>query len=341
VRNSATVVRLPELTPIDVSRIQLAQSVDNAFVQMSMDLANPDHLELLKADVDGPKSVQITINGYVWTAIVEDWSRDREHPGKRVSVSGRSRSALLDAPYAPLRSKVAAADRQLQQLVDEELDLTGFTVDFQTITWLVPGGVFHYDAQTPIAAVATLAAGAGAVVQAHPWDDVLVIAPRYPVSPWQWASSPVDRSIQDDVILRDSSRRSSKPLYDYVLVSGEQVGVSDPIIRDGAAGEIRAPMIVDPLITDHTASSERGRNVLSDRGEQASVEITIPLFAIDIPDRPGLVQPLHLVEVVEPTSWRGLCVGVEISATMQQSGSAAVLVVEQTVTLERHYSDAG
>ncbi len=348
VNNSAGVVRLPERTPIYVSSIGLQQGVDDVHWSMRMALADPAHLELLKPDAGGPKVVEITINGYVWTAIVDAFQQDRAHPGRAVSVSGRSQTALLDAPYAPQRSFVQTADRLLQQLIDDELSLTGFTADYSAVAaqtgvggWIVPSGVYHYDAQTAIASVRTLAAASGAIARAHPWDKVIVVQPRYAASPWAWDLTAPDKQIQDDIILRDSLRLVSKPLYDYVLVSGEQMGVSDPIVRDGEAGTTRASMVVDPLITDHVASRERGRNVLSDRGEQAAIDVTIPLFEAAVTDQPGLVLPLQLVEVIEPTSWKGLATSVSISAESRDVDGRSVLVVDQTITLERHYSDAG
>jgi hypothetical protein len=341
VENSAAVVRLPERTPVSVTSIDLSQTIDDVHWSMRMSLGDPAALELLKADADGPKVVEITINGYVWTAIVEAYTQNRQHPQRTVEVSGRSQTALLDAPYAPLRSKVETEDRLAQQLVDEELDGTGFAADYDTLSWLVPAGVWHYDAQAAISSIKAVANASGAIAIADPWDKVIRIAPRFAASPWAWSTAPADKFVQDDIILRDSLRLVSKPKYDYVLVSGEQVGVSDPIIRDGEAGTTRAQMVIDALITDHTVALERGRNVLCDRGEQALVDVTIPLFAADVPDTPGLVLPLELVAVVEPMGWKSLAIGTAISASMQQAGQGkAVLVVEQTVTLERHYTDA-
>lgn len=334
--NTATVVRLPERTPIDVQSITMRASVDDVVWSFAFSLANPAHLALLLADAGGPKVVEIAVNGYVWTALVEGYSQDRQFPGRSVSLNGRSQCALLDAPYAPARSMVQTAERQARQLVDEELNLTGFTATYDTLTWLVPGGTWHYDGKTPIAAVRDIAAAAGAVAQSDTWDKVIRIVPRYPVSPWDWPTSAPDRQIQDDIILRDQMRIASKPLYDYVLVSGEQIGVSDPILRAGSAGEVRAPMIVDPLVTTHPVALERGRNVLADRGEQATVDVTIPLFPAGTVGQPGLVLPLHLVEIVEPTPWKGLAVAIEVQVQV----SSDALVVEHTVTLERHFSDA-
>ena len=336
VLNSAAVVRLPERTPVTVYAGRISAARDSVFRSFDLEIA-PDDLALLLPGTGGPKSVEINLNGWPWTGIVEDWSEDRAFPGRSVRVSGRSRPALLDAPYAPARSVTEAAERTSQQLIDQELALTGFAADvLMGWAWTVPGGVWTYDSLTPIAAVTRIAQAAGAVVLAHPYEDTLLVRPRYPVSPWAWASTAPDVTIQDDYLTRTGGQGSTgargrrtvtlplwppsatdkpglveplqltelvgptsvkavvdsvdiqfvtvesgngakalvieqtvtldpapaEPLYTYVLVSGEQVGVADPVIRDGTAGDVRLPMIVDRLITQHDVARERGRNAL-------------------------------------------------------------------------------
>jgi 8-oxo-dGTP pyrophosphatase MutT (NUDIX family) len=350
VLNSATVVRLPERTPIDVDGGRIEASRDNAFRTFTLDLCDPAQLALLKPGLDGqPKAVEINLNGHVRVGIVESWQRDRRHqrdggPGQAVSVGGRSRAALLDTPYAPAGSTVQASTRTSQQLIDEELEFTGFTSDVPFgWAWEVPGGVWHYDGLTPIAAIRRIAEAAGAYVLAHPFEDTVLVRPRYSrragdeVSPWHWSVTEPDVQILDDYILSDNradvagavpaqslviplwptsatdkpgwvepgdlvevveavSQRAlcaavsvsfamvdsgngakalvieqtvtldpapAVPLYNQVLVSGEQEGVSDPVIRDGTAGDVRLPSIIDPLITQHTVARERGRNALA------------------------------------------------------------------------------
>lgn len=342
VLNSAAVVRLPERTPIPVSAISLGSSVDDAYWSVSMTLADPAALSYLLPDGDGRKSVEINLNGHVWTAVIESYQRSRRFPATSVSVTGRSLASELDAPNTEPRSLVSTEDAQAQSLAEAELDLSGFTLDYDTLTWIVPAGVWSYDRATPIAAIRKIAEASGAVLQSHPWDTVLRIVPRYPVSPWNWGTTAPDKQIIDDLIYEDSLQVVSRPLYNYVLVSGEQVGVSDEILREGEAGDIRLEMKVDPLITAHDVAAERGRNELSDRGEQAQIDLVIPLYPASAPDKPGLVLPLHLVEVVEAVSWKGLAINTQISAQMRTDGNgASVLVVDQRITLERHYTDAG
>lgn len=343
VLNTAQVVRLPERTPIPVTAGSIRSSRDKATRDIALTLADPAALDLLRPDGDGPKSVEININGHVFTGIIESWDDNRRHikdggQGRAVSVAGRSRTALLGAPYAPARAGVVTVDRQSQQLIDDELALTDFTADVPLgWSWLVTAGAWSYDGKTRIEAVQAVAEAAGGVVVSHPWDDVLLIRPLYPVSPWEWSATAADVQIQDDVIVQyargaatgargtesltiplwppsatDKPRlveplelveivepvshkaqaaaveisfgmqragngahalvveqritldpAPAAPLYNQVLVSGTQQGVSDPIIRTGTAGDVRMPSIADPLITQHAVALERGRNALA------------------------------------------------------------------------------
>lgn len=343
VLNTAQVVRLPERTPVPVTAGSIRSSRDKATRDIALTLADPAALDLLRPDGAGPKSVEININGHVFTGIIESWDDNRRHikdggQGRAVSVAGRSRTALLGAPYAPARAGVVTVDRQSQQLIDDELALTDFTADVPLgWTWLVTAGAWSYDGKTRIEAVQAVAEAAGAVVVSHPWDDVLLIRPLYPVSPWDWGVTAPDVQIPDDLILQytrgaatgargtenltiplwppsatDKPRlveplelveivepvshkaqaaaveiawsmqragngahalvveqritldpAPAAPLYNQVLVSGTQHGVSDPIIRTGTAGDVRMQSIADPLITTHAVALERGRNALA------------------------------------------------------------------------------
>ncbi|HUD43544.1 MAG TPA: hypothetical protein VMR06_16260 [Dokdonella sp.] len=340
VLNSAHVVRLPERTPVPVSAIDVSRGVDDVHWSISLALADPDFLAWLLPDAGGPRSVEININGYVWTGICETWQTTHQFPGRRVTVSGRSRTALLDAPYVAPRALVQTATRTAQQLVDDELELSGFVAAYDTLDWSVPAGTWTYDAQTPVGAMRAVAAAAGAVLEAHPWDDAFSVRPRYPISPWEWPTAAPDVTILDDLVPRVTDRGGvsgvpqyslelplwpasaadkpglvlpldlvqfaaaqawramaistrinavrqpagagsvlvvtqsleleappAEPTYNYVLVSGNQVGVSAPVIREGTDGSSRLPQIVDPLITEASVQLERGRNAIAGAGD--------------------------------------------------------------------------
>src|SRR5690606_21792185 len=105
--------------------------------------------------------IEININGWLYTGIVEDWTTQTEFPGRAVSVTGRALSALLDAPYAPPRSYVEPATRTAQQLIAHELEYTGFSASYDTVDWGVPGNTWHYDAMTAVQAIRAIAAASG------------------------------------------------------------------------------------------------------------------------------------------------------------------------------------
>lgn len=340
VLNSVSVVRLPDRTPIDVESVGIISSSDAWGSSFDIGLADGAHLALLKPTAAGPRQIEITLNGYVWTMIVEQYTTRREFNAGGVTLTGRSRTALLAAPYAPARAKVTAEARSMAQLVDEELSDTGYSVSYDTVDWLVPAGAWFYDSSTPLDAISALAEASGGVVQSDPATLELRVRPRYPVSPWDWPDAAPTAVIQDDIVVGENLQVRSVPLYDAVVVTGELAGkgVTCKVRRAGEAGELYAPQVSSPLITEAAAGAERGRNVLSDRGEQASIDLTLPLFAAPLlPGQTGRVLPLDLVEVqAAEGTWQGLCTAVRIEARRDDKA----VVIEQTVTLERHFTDA-
>lgn len=338
--NDVSVVRLPDRAPIGVLDLAISGGADAWGWTLDMTLADAGALALLQPGSGGPRQVEVNLNGYLWTFIVEAYSGTRDHQQQGIRVGGRSRTALLAAPYAPARTKVSDAERSAAQLVDEELANTGFTADYATVDWLVPQGAWYYDATTPMDAIARVAEASGAVVQSHPEDLTLEVRPRYPHSPWSWPETTPDHVLVDDVVITESLQVRSAPLYNAVVVTGELAGkgVTATVTRAGEGADLYAPQASSPLINADAVAIERGRNVLGDRGEQAAIEHTVPLFAGPVlPGQIGRVLPLELVRVESAAgTWHGQCTAVRIDVRVDNNAT----VVEQTITLERHYSDA-
>ncbi len=338
--NSVSVVRLPDRTPIQVESISISSSVDAWGSSYDIELADSAQLALLKPTAAGPRLIEINLNGYVWTAVMESYSGRREWSRTGATLAGRSRTALLAGPYAPGRVKATTEERSMAQLVDEELADTGFTASYDTVDWLVPPGAWFYDALPALDAISRLAEASGAVVQSDPAEPSLRVRARYPDSPWDWRDRTPAHVLQEDIITNESLQMRSAPLYDAVVVTGELAGkgVTCKVRRAGEAGQLFAQQVSSPLINTAAAGAERGRNILADRGEQAAIELVVPLFTAPLrPGEVGRILPLDLVEVVgEEGTWHGLCTAVRTEARI---GDKAV-VIEQTITLERHYSDA-
>ncbi|WP_288469101.1 hypothetical protein [uncultured Stenotrophomonas sp.] len=327
--------RLPDRTPIELTRISLSSSRSGWGWTFDFELADPGQLSLLKPTAAGPRQFEVVLNGYTWTGIVESFQKQREFADGGVRCSGRSRTALLAAPYAPARVKVANEARSMAQLVAEELVDTGFTSHYETVDWTVPPGAWFYDGSAPLDAISALAEASGAVVQ-----SALHVRASYPVSPWLWRDTQPDHVLQEDIVLTESLQMRSAPLYDAVVVTGELAGkgVTCKVRKAGEAGQLFAQQVSNPLINVAAAGAERGRNVLCDRGEQAAVDLTVPLFPRPLkPGEVGAIMPLDLVEVVGAEgTWHGQCDSLRIEVVIDQQA----VVIEQTVTLERHYTDA-
>ena len=86
-------------------------------------------------------------------------------------------------------------------------------------------------------------------------------------------------------------------------------------------------------MTGTEVARSRGVCELSQGGNQAITTLDIPLLQKG-GSAPGLVEPAMLCEVRDlHETWRGLCLGVEISA--EGVGASRV---RQSLRLERHYS---
>ena len=237
----------------------------------------------------GPVEVEALINGVAYRALVERIERSREFGKSDLRVTGRGKTALLDAPYAPVRNFSNSQARTAQQIMGDILTVNGvplgWEVQWGLVDWLVPSGVFSYQGSY-IGAVNQIAAAAGGYVQPHASTQTLKILPRYPRVPWEWGAVVPDFDLPADVTSRESIQWLDKPAYNRVFVSGQEVGVLAQVTRAGTAGDVLAPMVVDALITQAAAARQRGIAVLADTGRQIELSLRLPVLA-----ETGIIAP--------------------------------------------------
>ena len=330
VLNSASVVRLPDRTPIAASAVNLSIDADSFSWSVSMDLLDAESLALLAPTVAGAREVEITINGWVWTALIDSDDETAAWLGNGRRVAGRSRAAYLAAPYAPTRSRVVTEIRLAQQLADLELAGTGWSLDWECLDWLVPAGAWTYTDLTPVDAIRRIAASIGAIAQTHRTDDVLSVRAQYPVKPWDWDSYAPDHIVLPDYTVSRSGTYAGGTRPNAVVTRGERYGIAARVIRAGTAGDIYAGSVVDALITNAAAAQDRAIYELSRIGPIRQVSVEMPLFPSGT--GPGLIEPGRVVLMSGPDEYRSVSRGCSISA--QRSG--AQLRVRQTITVERH-----
>lgn len=240
------------------------------------------HLDdVLPAAPGAPVEFEAVINGVHWYLLAEKVQRDRAFPQDRIAISGRGIAAELGAPYAAPVSRTNAIDRNAQQLMDDALMINGvgigWTLDWNLTDWLVPAGIWSHTG-SHIEAVARIAEAAGGYVQAHRTSKILSIKHRYPVAPWNWGSVTPDFSLPSAVTTKESVSWLENPDYNAVWISGESAGILASVTRQGSAGDLAAPMIVDPLTTHAVAARQRGTAILGAVGRQQLLTLETPIL---------------------------------------------------------------
>lgn len=337
IANSVSLVVLPDRTPVDATGIKVSLDIDSFSWKFSAELFGASSFNLVQPDAGGQKTLELTINGWVWTLLMADYGSTGQFPAERYSISGSSRSQLLAAPAAPKRSAVNAVDINARQVVDDQLEFTGFTVSWDATgigppDWTIPAGALSYQDQTPMQVIARVAEAAGAFVLPAREGDSLTVLPRYREAVWWWSGAIMDRIIPGEIITNRSGEWAPQPEWDSVYVSGTTHGVAVDVRRQGTAGNKPAPDVFDDLITATDVARARGICEISKGGSQETTSRTIPLFPVG--SAPGLVEPGMLCEVRDPgKTWRGLCLGVEITAA-----GIGASKVSQVLRFERHHN---
>lgn len=313
----------------EVPVYSLSLSLDASSWTWGFEARLPAQAEALVASGRASEPVKLAarVNGTLFCVYAEHISRERTFGEASIRVSGRGRNAMLGAPYAPVMTFRNGDMRNARQLMEDVLTVNGvplgWTIDWGLTDWNVPTGVFSLQG-TWIEALSTIASAAGAYLLPHPAGQSLRVRHRYPVPPWEWESVTPDVVLPVDAVSRESMRWLKKPAYNRVFVSGQEVGVLGQVTRAGTAGDILAPMVVDPLITEAAAARQRGLAVLADTGSQLEVSLRLPVLADT-----GIIEPGTFVEYRDGSVTRlGLVRSTQIEAGLPE--------VWQTLGVQSH-----
>ncbi len=314
--NNVTLYRASDGAPVPVFNLSL--SLDAASWAWGFDAVLPAKAEALVAgNASGPVELVATINGTTFRVLAENISRERSFGDASIRISGRGRNAVLAAPYAPVMTFSNTEARTARQLMDDVLAVNGiplgWAVDWGLTDWNVPAGVFAQQG-TWIEALTAIVGAAGGYLVPHPSAQSIRVLHRYPVAPWEWRTVTPDFVLPVDAVARESLRWLEKPAYNRVFVSGQDVGVLGQVTRAGTAGDVLAPMVVDPLITEAAAARQRGIAVLADTGQQIEVSLRLPVLA-----ETGIIEPGAFVEYQDGSVTRlGLVRSTQVEAGMPE-----------------------
>lgn len=297
-------------------------------------LLDKDSLNAIIPSGDDYVEVEAEINSHKWRFLIEKWRRQRTFGTTVYRITGRSPSMILADPVAPRRNYLNEQDILARQLADEILENTGWAIGiWDTVDWLIKAKSFSLTNVTPMKAITTIANAVGAFVNTDMINKEIHVRKRYRHSPWLWNNETPDYEIPDSIIHELSNEYERRYPYNAVYVAGsDENGVLAKIYRSGTAGDVYPEnLIQDSLITDSTAAQERGRIELSSAGTWEKISLAIPLME----SSPGICLPGDFIQIVEEgTRIKSIVTGVQISATVDNTGKLSVI---QVVDTERYY----
>ncbi len=331
IMNSASLIRTSDGSAVEVFSMNVKADIESWCWSFSARI--PASSLPLVSPVSEPVEVLATINGYSWLIMIESWSESRSFNRGEYTITGRSTSAELAAPYAPIITGTNSSQLTSVQIAEEQLTNTGWTIDFgEYDSWLVGAGALSYSNTSALKVIQSVAEAIGGRLLTHRQNTQLLVVPRLHSLPWTWSTATPDLSISDYVVRQLSREFLPGISYNSVFVSGEHQGVLCKVSRSGTAGDKAAPMVTDALITDTTPARERGRMVIGRSGNWSRESLALPLTAPA--DLPGLLEIGMLVGMTEGTEdWRGQVTGVSVSAQWQ---SGKGIQVAQNIDVERY-----
>lgn len=273
-----------------------------------------------------PVILKIMINGNEHRMLLENISRSRQFGKDVYKLTGRSPSALLDAPYSPTRSFTQENERTSVQLVQAELDRVNsdITLNWDLIDalgWVLPANSLSYSNLTPMAAIKLIADAAGGFVYSEPNSNTLTIKPLYKKVYWDAIQqSDFDRLIPESVVTDLSTDYALYPNYNGVFLTNDRTGETGTVKRRDTAGDVKLEPINDPLFTSISAMHEKGRSVLAKAGMVENHSLLMPIV-----NEIGLCTPSDLIAF--NAEWWGVADSV--------SGSFSEGKATQTVAVER------
>ena len=275
-----------------------------------------------------PVELEVRVNGQPFRLQAERIGRSRRFPEHLVTVSGRGKAAVLDAPHAPVQTFSHALDRTAQQLMADVLTVNGvgfgWGVDWNLTDWLVPGGVWMHQG-TWSSALADIAASVGGYLQPHDTDAVLRVLPRWPKPWWEWDTLAPDIELPAGIGEVEDTEVVDLPGYNRIFVSGEGRGILADLTRSGTPGDVLKPMAVHPLITTIGAARQRARAELSESGRALKQMLTMPVLA-----QTGVIKPGTVLRYVDDDA--ALRIGIVRATSISQQFP----VLTQSLEIDSH-----
>lgn len=258
-----------------------------------------------------PVILRIMVNGTEHHMLLENRSRSRRFAETTYTLSGRSQSALLDAPYAPTRSFTQENERTARQLCQAELDRIHSSTQLKwelidELSWIVPAGSLSYSNMTPIAVIKMIAESAGGFVYSEKGSNTITIKPKYKKTFWDSITvEEYDRLIPESLVTQQSTDYEPYPDYNGITLTNDRSGLSGQIKRTGTAGDTLLETANSPLFTVESMGAY-GKTALAKAGMVETHNLVMPIGPDVSECAPGDLVAFN-------AEWWGIIDGVNVS----------------------------
>ncbi|SPL71735.1 hypothetical protein [Acinetobacter stercoris] len=272
-----------------------------------------------------PVVLKIMVNGNEHHMLLENRSRSQKFASVTYQLSGRSITALLDAPYAATRSFTQENERTSVQLVQAELERINRSIELKwqlidDLGWILPTDSLSYSNLTPIAAIKLICEAGGGFIYSAKAGQSIAIRPRYKKTFWNVLDvQDYDVLIPESIVTDLSTDYELYPDYNGITLTNDRTGLTAQIKRRDTAGNVLYETANNPLF--ETASMQGyAISQLAKAGMVETHSLAMPLTPEIGECAPGDVLGFN-------GEWWGIIESVNVSFTYA--------VVSQTLKVER------
>lgn len=272
-----------------------------------------------------PVILKIMVNGNEHHMLLESRNRSRRFAQDTYTLTGRSQSALLDAPSSPTRSFLQENERTSVQLAQAELDRVNSNaqLDWKLIDelgWILPINSLSYSNFTPIAAIKLIVESAGGFIYSEKNGNTLSIRPLYKKTFWDpIVIADYDRLVPINLVKDQSTDYEIYPDYNGITLSNDRSGLTGQVKRTGTSADTLLETVNDSLFTVESMAAF-GKAKLAKAGMVEKHSLNMPISA-----EVGECIPGELIAF--NAEWWGIVDSVSVSFNHA--------TVNQTIKVER------
>ena len=322
--NTLKVTRLDN--GVDITVYNGSYSTDRSRWCWSYSLTVPDS-EITKLEPlnSQPVILKIVVNGAEHYMLLENRSRSRSFANITWNLSGRSQTALLDAPYSAVRSFLQENERTSVQLVQAEIDRSSSQPNLNwklidDLGWIVANESLSYSNLSPIAAIKTVVESGGGFIYSEKGSNTLSIKPLYKKTFWDsLIFADYDQLIPESIVTSLATDFELYPHYNAITLTNDRHALQAQVKRTVSAGDVLLPSENSPLF-NHVSMGAYAKSKLAKAGMVETHSLVMPFNSETGEWAPGDILAFS-------AEWRGIVDSVNVSFTHAK--------VTQTVTVER------